>query len=86
VSKQGYEPVFAEGAAEFLLQLPKRRQRQVVGLAKQLAAHPFVRSDYTLPDDSGRSIEHLMVEDYVFAYWLDHAEREVRITDIDDAS
>ena len=86
MSKAGYDPVFAEDAAEFLLQLPKRRQRQVVALAKQLAAHPFVRSDYSLPDESGRSIEHLMIEDYVFAYWLDHAEREIRITDIDDAS
>jgi hypothetical protein len=86
VSKPGYEPVFAEGAAEFLLQLPKRRQRQVVSLARQLAANPHIRSDYSLPDESGRAIEHLMIEDYVFAYWLDHAVREVRITDIDDAS
>ena len=86
MSKTGYEPVFAEGAADFLLQLPKRRQREVVSLARQLADHPFIRSDYALPDESGRAIEHLMIEDYVFAYWLDHAEREVRITDIDDAS
>jgi hypothetical protein len=86
VSRTGYEPVFAEGAAEFLLQLPKRRQRKVVSLARQLADHPFIRSDYALADESGRSIEHLMIEDYVFAYWLDHAERELRITDIDDAS
>lgn len=86
MSKAGYDPVFAEGAAEFLLQLPKRRQRQVVALARQLATHPHVRSDYSLPDESGRAIEHLMIDDYVFAYWVDHAVREVRITDIDDAS
>ena len=86
MSEAGYEPVFAEEAAEFLLQLPKRRQRQVLDLVKQLAAHPFVRSDYSLPDESGRAIEHLMIEDYVFAYWLDHAEREIRISDIDHTS
>jgi len=86
VAKPGYEPVFAEEAAEFLLRLPKRRQRQVVGLAKQLADHPFVRSDYSIPDESERAIEYLMIEDYVFAYWLDHGEREIRITDTDDAS
>jgi len=55
VAKPGYEPVFAEEAAEFLLRLPKRRQRQVVALAKQLADHPFVRSDYSIPDESGRA-------------------------------
>lgn len=86
MNKPGYEPVFADGAAEFLLQLPKRRQRRVVALVRQLAAHPHLRSDYTLPDESGRGVEHLMIEDYVFAYWVDHAAREVRIADIDDAS
>lgn len=86
MGKTGYEPVFADGAAEFLLQLPRRRQRRVVALARQLAAHPHIRSDYALPDESGRAIEHLLIEDYVFAYWVDDAVREIRITDIDDAS
>ena len=86
MSKPGFRLVFSEGAAEFLMQLPKRHQRRVVALARQLADHPSLRSDYWLPDDSGRKIEHLMVEDFVFAYWLDHSVRELRITDIDDAS
>lgn len=86
MGKSAYVPVFAERAAEFLLQLPKRRQRQVVELSKQLAAQPHVRTDYSLPDESGRPIEHLMIDDYVFSYWLDHAVLEIRIVDIDDAS
>ena len=86
MSEAGYRPVFAEGAADFLLQLPKRRQKKVVALIRQLAAHPHVRSDYSLPDESDREIEHLRIEIFVFAYWLDHGAREIRITDIDDAS
>ncbi len=86
MSSLGFQPVFSQEAAEFLLQLSVRRQRQVVALARQLAAHPYVRSDYFLPDELGRKIEHLMIEAYVFAYWLDELAREVRITDIDDAS
>lgn len=86
MGKSAYVPVFAERAAEFLLQLPKRRQRQVVELSKQLAAQPHVRTDYSLPDESGRPIEHLMIDNYVFSYWLDHAVLEIRIVDIDDAS
>lgn len=81
-----YEPVFSEGVLAWLVELPRRKQRQVRGLARQLADHPFVRSDYVLPDDSGRPIEHLLMGDFVFSYWLDHAAREVRITDIEDAS
>lgn len=86
MSEAGYRPVFAEGAAEFLLQLPKRRQKKVVAFVRQLAAHPHVRSDYSLPDESGREIEHLRIEDFVFAYWLDHGAHEIRITDIEDAA
>lgn len=85
MAEAGYQPVFTEEAAEFLLQLPKRRQRQATHLVRQLAAHPHVRSDYALRDETGRDIEHLLIEDYVFAYWLDHAARELRIVGIEDA-
>ena len=68
VAKRGaYRLVFAEGIAEFLIQQPKRRQRQIVSLARKLAEQPHVRSDYRLADESGREIEHLLI-DYVFAY------------------
>jgi len=81
-----YEPVFSEGVLIRLMQLPRRRQRQIGLLARQLGDHPFAHSDYILPDDSGRPIEHLLMGDFVFSYWLDHGAREVRITDIEDAS
>ena len=86
MSVAGYRPVLAEGAADFLLQPSKRRQKKVLAFIRQLAAHPHIRSDYSLPDESGREIEHLMIDAYVFAYWLDHSSREIRITDLDDAS
>lgn len=85
-SPAGYVPVFSEGVLARLVQLPRRRQRQISVLVKQLSDHPLVRSDYALPDGSGRPIEHLLLGDFVFSYWLDHAAREVRITDIEDAS
>jgi len=31
-------------------------------------------------------LEHLLLDDYVFAYWLDHAVHEIRVVDIEDAS
>lgn len=66
--------------------MPKRRERKVLLIARELSAHPFVRSDYTLPDDTGRQIEYLLIEDFVFGDWLDHAVRELRIVEIQDAS
>lgn len=85
-SRSPYSPCFAAEAAEFLAQLPKPRQRRALRLAQTLAANPFVRSDYAIADESGREQQHLLIEDFVFTYWLDHAARELRITDIEDAS
>jgi hypothetical protein len=47
---------------------------------------PFCAAITPLPDEQGREIEHLLIEDYVFAYWLDHAVGELRIVDLEDAS
>lgn len=86
MAEKAYLPVFSEAAAEALLQLPRRHQRRVISLVQQLAARPHIRSDYRLPDESGRPIEHLAVEDYILGYWIDDAVREVRIVEIEDAS
>lgn len=81
-----YALVFSESAADFILVLPPRRRRKVRDSVGRLAKDPFLRSDYSIPDDLGRGIDHLLIDDFVFAYWVDHAAREVRIVDIDDAS
>ena len=80
-----YRPFFSDLAAGFVIALSKRQQRRVLDTAYQLAADPLLRSDYTVTDADGRSIEHLLVNDFVFTYWLDHAECRVMITEIDAA-
>ena len=85
-SPVNYEPVFAEDVLDHFVHLPRRRQRQIVRLARQLGTQPFVRSDYTTQDEQGCPLEHLLMGDFVFSYWLDHTSREVRIVEIADAS
>jgi hypothetical protein len=85
-SPASYRPVFSGNVADFLLALPKSSQRKVLRLARQLAANPMSAGDYRLRDESGREIEHVLIEDFVFAYWVDHAVREVRLAEIEDAS
>lgn len=69
-------------AAAFLVTLPKRRQRRVLDLADQIARQPFQIGDSQTVDAEGRVIENLLLEDYLFSFWTDHASREVRITEI----
>lgn len=80
-----YRASFSDLAAEFILSLPKRRQRAVMDRAYELARYPFLESDYRLVDQDGRTIEHLLVDGVVFSYWVDHALRLVMISEIEDA-
>jgi hypothetical protein len=69
-------------AAQFVIGLPRRRQVIVLELADQIARHPFQIGDYHSIDANGRTIENLLLEGYLFTYWIDHGSREVRITEI----
>ncbi len=80
-----YRPNFSDLAAELILSLPKRRQRVAMDRAYELAKDPFLESDYALKDAEGRSIEHLLVDGFVFSYWVDHAAKLVMIIELEDA-
>jgi hypothetical protein len=54
----------------------------LLDLADQIARHPFKIGDYPTVDAAGRTVESLLLKDYLFSYWVDHAVREVRISEI----
>ncbi|HXC01724.1 MAG TPA: hypothetical protein VNU49_03665 [Opitutaceae bacterium] len=86
MAEQGeYRPNFSDLAAELILSLPRKRQKKVMGCAYELARYPFIGSDYTVVDADGRAIEHLLIDGFVFSFWVDHAVQLVMITEIDDA-
>ena len=76
--------VYSDAAAEFIVTLPKHRQRKLVDSCTRLARHPFITSDYVVKDASGREIEHLMVDGFVIAYWVDVPVKLVMIVEVDD--
>ena len=66
----------------FVVALPKRKQRVVLDLADQIARQPFSIGDYRTAEAAGRPIENLLLEGFLFSFWIDHASREVRISEI----
>jgi hypothetical protein len=80
-----YRPSFSDLAAEYVLSLPKRRQRKVMDRAYELARYPFIESDYRLTDADGRTVDHLLVDGVVYSYWVDHAAKLVMIAEIESA-
>jgi len=77
-----YSAFYSDLVAEFILSLPKGRQRKLVDLCNQLAKHPFITPDYALKDRDGRDIEHIMVGGFVISYWVDHAVCKVMIVEV----
>jgi hypothetical protein len=69
-------------AASFVVSLPRRKQKAVLDFADMIARQPFLVGDYQTRDSVGHAVENLQLEDYLFSYWVDHAAREVRISDI----
>ena len=78
----GYESHLSLEVAAFVVALPKRKQRLILDLADQIARHPFEIGDYPTMDAVGRKIENLLLEGFLFSFWVDHAAREVRISEI----
>ena len=61
-----YRPSFSDLATEFIVSLPKRRQRRIMDRAYELARDPFLDSDYRILDSDGRTIDHLLLDGVVF--------------------
>jgi hypothetical protein len=80
----GYEPVLSARASSSLVGLSRPKQKQVLRLLFQLAEHPGQLGDYATREEDGREIQHLLVGDWHFSFWADHAVRELRVTEIDE--
>lgn len=78
----GYESYLSREAVAFVTGLPKKKQKLVLDLGEQIARQPFQIGDCRTTDAVGRPIENLRLEGYLFSYWVDHASREVRISEI----
>jgi hypothetical protein len=81
-----YRPIFSDSAVEFLATLPRRRQRRLLDRAQELASDPFLVPDIKLMDDEGREISHVLVDDFLFSFWPDHAMKVVMIVGFEDSS
>lgn len=80
--RSAYESHLSLDAVAFVVTLPKRKQRLVLDLADQIASHPFQIGDFLTFDAVDRSVENVLLEGYLFSFWVDHASREVRICEI----
>jgi len=55
------------------------RRRQLLAVLDQLMADPFRQGTFRQRDQSGRTNEIALLDDWLVTYWVDHAVREIRV-------
>jgi len=70
------------GVFEFLRNLKKKEQVELLRLFRAIAAFPSNCSDFVEHDAAGRRIEVHVFERFAIKYWNDFADRHVKILDI----
>ena len=80
--RSSYSSYLSLEAASYVVSLSRQKQRAVLDLADLIAKQPFLVGDYQTTDSVGHTVENLLLDRYLFSYWVDHATREVRISDV----
>lgn len=78
----GYTYVLSEAASEFAFRLLPVEQKRLAYACRQLARNPSREGDYASTDMASRRVQNLLLDDWVFTYWADHAVRELRIIEV----
>lgn len=69
-------------ALELLMQLPAARRRIFTEHFYLLQKHPTVHSDYRDTDAHGRSVHVSILDGFAIYYWVDEADRHVKILEV----
>jgi hypothetical protein len=79
----GYGYALGEEAVHAFTSLPPRQRRKLLLLLDSLARRPNQPGDYQEAGASGRLYEVRLIDDQLLTWWIDHAEKEIRIVRIE---
>ena len=80
-----YKLLVAWPVVELLESLPRRERRHLRECLVFIHRDPRGMSDYQEPDAVGRPVEIHVCSGYAFKYWIDHADRHVKVLDMHPA-
>jgi hypothetical protein len=63
----------------FMQSLPRSRRAALFAHFRDLRAHPERHSDYVEHDEHGRRVDVSVLGGLAIYYWIDHADRHVKI-------
>jgi mRNA-degrading endonuclease RelE of RelBE toxin-antitoxin system len=80
-----YRLLISIEVVEFIERLPLRIRRALRNAIEAIGNDPVGRSDAEDFDDTGRRLEIAISGDFALTYWIDDADRHVKILDIHSA-
>ncbi len=80
-----YRLLISMEVVEFLERLPTRPRRALRNAIASIGDDPRAMSDAEDFDDTGRQLQIAIVGDFALTYWIDDADRHVKILDIHGA-
>lgn len=69
-------------ALELLLCLPRAQRQRFIGHFHLLQKHPTMNSDYRDTDVTGRLVNVSVFDGFAIYYWIDEADRHVKILEL----
>ena len=80
-----YPLLISVDVLEFIERLPRRIRLGLRSAISEVGKDPFGVSDSTGYDSIGRLVQIIVVGDYALTYWIDDADRHVKVLDIQSA-
>lgn len=77
-----YRLLISIEVVEFVERLPAKTKRALRSAMHIIGHDPLGRSDAEDCDNNGRLLQIAVVGDYALMYWIDDADRNVKILDI----
>ena len=77
-----YRLLISMDVVEFVERLPVRMRKVIRSSFASIGADPLGCSDANDYDDTGRLLHVAIVGDFALMYWIDYADRHVKILDI----
>jgi mRNA-degrading endonuclease RelE of RelBE toxin-antitoxin system len=77
-----YRLLISMEVVEFLERLPSRTRRPIRNAIAEIGQDPIRMSDAADFDDTGRQLHIAIIGDFALTYWIDDADRHVKILDI----
>jgi mRNA-degrading endonuclease RelE of RelBE toxin-antitoxin system len=80
-----YRLLISMEVVEFLEKLPSRTRKTLRNTIASIGDDPLAMSDAADFDDTGRHLQIAIIGDFALTYWIDDADRHVKILDIHGA-